>query len=172
VRLVAASLEAPHGLAEFLAAARADDWLNHSDLPYLDRGIEHFLQRHVDHSQGRHLPDGWVPATTFWQIDDGEVVVAMSNLRHALTPFLSNHGGHIGYYVAPAFRGKGYGTQVLAATLPEARKLKLDRVLLTVDSDNEPSVRVIEGNGGVLEDERVDETSGRMHRRYWIDLRG
>jgi predicted acetyltransferase len=170
VRLVQASLDAPAGLAEFLAAARADDWLNHSDLPSLDRGLGAFLQRHVDLSQGRNLPAGWVPATTFWLLDDNYHVVAMSNLRHQLNDFLRHHGGHIGYYVAPAQRGLGYGTQILALTLPHARSLGIERALLTVDSDNEPSIRVIERNGGVLEDETIDSTTRKLHRRYWIDL--
>jgi predicted acetyltransferase len=47
----------------------------------------------------------------------------------------------------------------------------LDRVLLTVRSDNQPSIRVIEFNGGVMEDERKDD-EGVRYRRYWIDLSG
>ena len=179
LRLVKASLEAPAGLQEFLSAARADEWLNDSDLPFLndsdlpflDQGLSRFLQHLVDVAAGRNLPAAWVPATTFWLLDDSERAVAMSNLRHELTPFLLNHGGHIGYYVAREQRGKGYGTHVLALTLEEARKLGLQRVLLTVDSDNERSIRVIERNEAVMEDEGIDETTGRLHRRYWIELR-
>jgi predicted acetyltransferase len=94
----------------------------------------------------------------------------MSHLRHQLTSSLLCRGGNIGYYVVGPERGKGYGTAVLAQTLLEARKLGLNRVLLSADSDNEPSLRVIERNGGVLEDERLDETTGTLYRRYWIDL--
>jgi predicted acetyltransferase len=124
----------------------------------------------VDFAGGKNLPDGWIPATTFWLLDNRDRAVAMSNLRHKLTPQLLNRGGHIGYYVMEPERGMGYGTQVLALTLIQARGLGLDRVLVSADSDNERSVRIIERNGGVLEDERVDETSGRPYRRYWIDL--
>jgi predicted acetyltransferase len=170
MRLVAASLEPPLGLAEFLDAARADHWLFESDLPYIDQGIEHFLQRHVDFAAGKNLPDGWIPATTFWLLDNRDRAVAMGNLRHQLTPQLLSRGGHIGYYVMGPERGRGYGTQVLALTLIQARGLGLDRVLVSADSDNERSLRIIERNGGVLEDERIDETSGRPYRRYWIEL--
>jgi predicted acetyltransferase len=52
----------------------------------------------------------------------------------------------------------------------EARALGIERALLTVDSDNEPSIRVIERNGGVMEDEGIDSTTGKLHRRYWIEL--
>jgi predicted acetyltransferase len=121
-------------------------------------------------SQGRNLPDGWVPMTTYWLVDDAGAVAGVSRLRHELTPFLLDHGGHLGYYVKASERGQGYGTQILALTLIEARHLGLKRALLTVDSENEPSIRVIERNGGVLEDEPIDETTGKLHRRYWIDL--
>jgi predicted acetyltransferase len=172
MRLVAASLEAPPGLAEFLDAARADRWLFESDLPYLDQGLEHFLRRHVDFAAGKNLPEGWIPASTFWLLDNEDRAVAMSNLRHKLTPQLLNRGGHIGYYVMGQQRGKGYGTQVLALTLIQARSLGLDRVLVSADSDNERSIRIIERNRGLLEDERIDETTGSPYCRYWIDLTG
>jgi predicted acetyltransferase len=170
MRLVAASLEPPSGLAEFLDAARADNWLFESDLPYIDKGIEHFLRRQVDFAAGKNLPEGWVPATTFWLLDHEDRAVAMSNLRHMLTPQLLNRGGHIGYYVMELQRGKGYGTQVLALTLIQASLLGLDRVLVSADSDNEQSIRIIERNRGLLEDERIDDTTGSLYRRYWIDV--
>jgi predicted acetyltransferase len=88
--------------------------------------------------------------------------------RHELNDVLLHHGGHIGYYVRPSARGKRYGTAILDLTLAEGRKRGIERFLLTVDSNNVPSIRVIEGNGGVLEDERLDEETGRMFRRYWI----
>ncbi|HEU0073018.1 MAG TPA: GNAT family N-acetyltransferase [Dehalococcoidia bacterium] len=169
MRLERAALNAPNGLQEFLDAARTDGWLNDSDLPFLDRGITEFLHHHVDLSEGRNLPHGWVAATTFWLLDDHENCVAMSNLRHSLTPLLLNRGGHIGYYVMPSERRKGYGREVLARTLLEAQKLQLSRVLVSADEDNIASLRIIEANGGVLDDKRTD-AEGVNYRRYWIDL--
>jgi hypothetical protein len=54
--LVPASLDTPAGLLDFLEAARADQWLFDSDLPYLDQGLDEFLQRNVDFARGRNLP--------------------------------------------------------------------------------------------------------------------
>ncbi len=119
---------------------------------------------------GARLPEGWVPVTTFWLLDDAGSVVGVSALRHALTPTLLHRGGHVGYYVKESERGRGYGSAILALTLEAAREIGIDRLLVTADSANEPSARVIEGNGGVLEDERPDEIKGVMFRRYWIDL--
>jgi predicted acetyltransferase len=51
---------------------------------------------------------------------------------------------------------------MLAAVLPVARSLGVDQALLTCDEDNLASRRMIEANGGVLE----DKSGGKV--RYWI----
>lgn len=58
--------------------------------------------------------------------------------------------GHIGYGVVPWRRGEGLATTALGAILPEARRIGLTAVDLTVDPDNIASVRVIEKSGGQL----------------------
>jgi predicted acetyltransferase len=52
--------------------------------------------------------------------------------------------------------------------LPEARAVGLGRVLVTCSDDNVASARIIERNGGVLED--VRKTAVGLKRRYWITL--
>jgi predicted acetyltransferase len=51
---------------------------------------------------------------------------------------------------------------MLAAALPIARALGIDRVLVTCDADNVGSQRTIEKNGGAFEDQRANKL------RYWI----
>jgi predicted acetyltransferase len=169
MRLVAASLDPPEGLEAFLIEVdRGETGFGGTDFAWGKEPLSDFLQRMIDRSEGRGLEPGWVPFTTYWLLDDAGAIAGMSRLRHDLTDELLFHGGHIGYYVRPSARGKRYGTAVLALTLAEGRKRGIDRFLLTVNSDNVPSIRVIEGNGGVLEDERVDRETGRLFRRYWI----
>jgi predicted acetyltransferase len=60
---------------------------------------------------------------------------------------------------------------MLGLALCELRKLGETRALLTVNLDNEPSVRLITGNGGVL-DSIGYESDGKPFGRYWIDLSG
>jgi len=50
------------------------------------------------------------------------------------------------------------------------RKLGLDRVLITCDDDNVRSARIIERNGGVLEDKIPGNERDVLKRRYWIEL--
>jgi predicted acetyltransferase len=172
VSLVKASLEGIAALEEFVRELATSGLGFFEDGRFaageLDLGA--YLQQLVELSEGRNLPAGWVPMTTFWLIGASDHVVGMSRLRHSLTPGLLNRGGHISYYVAEAKRGKGYGNAVLRLTLAQARDLGLSKVLVTAASDNLPSLRVIETNGGVLEEERFDADEGELYCRYWIDL--
>lgn len=110
-----------------------------------------------------------VPMTTFWLYDATDRPIGISRLRHELNESLLIRGGHIGYYIRRTDRGKGLGSFLLAATLNEARKLGIDRVLLTANTDNPASIRTIEANGGIREDSRIDD-DGIEYGRYWIIL--
>jgi predicted acetyltransferase len=111
---------------------------------------------------------GLVPQTTFWVLTPVGRIVGVVRLRHELSPSLTERGGHIGYYIRKDERRKGYGTEALRQALRRARELGIDRALVTTDSGNVGSVRAIRRCGGVLEDERVDVSTGRTYGRYWI----
>lgn len=102
-----------------------------------------------------------VPCTTLWWID-GEDYLGRLALRHELTDFLLDVGGHIGYDVRPSRRREGHATQMLRGALPWALALGIDPALVTCDDDNVGSIRVIEAAGGMLEDVRG------VKRRYWV----
>ena len=128
------------------------------------------LVRECDEAQGRNLPEGYVPTSTYWLVRNGRDVVARSTLRHRLNAHLEHEGGHIGYSVRPSDRRRGYGTAVCRLTLAKARALGLARVLITCDDDNIASARVIEKNGGRFENAVRARATGKMKRRYWIAL--
>lgn len=111
--------------------------------------------------------EGWVHCTFRWIVEGDRFLGAIA-LRHELNDFLLNAAGHIGYGVRPSARRRGLASWALAETLPEARKLGLDRVLITCDVDNIGSARTIEGRGGVLED--IRDTEIGTVKRYWIAL--
>ena len=102
-----------------------------------------------------------VPCTTLWWID-GEDYLGRLAIRHELTEFLLDVGGHIGYDVRPTRRREGHATEMLKQALPWALGLGIDPALVTCDDDNVGSVRVIEAAGGELEDVRGKK------RRYWV----
>ncbi|RYU14134.1 GNAT family N-acetyltransferase [Nocardioides iriomotensis] len=117
-----------------------------------------------DRREDSPRPDGWVPATVKWIVEDDEYVGRVS-LRHRLTPDLLTWGGHIGYGVRPSARGRGAATYALRAMLEVAGGRGIARALVTCDVDNEASRRTIERNGGVYEDTR----EGKL--RYWVRTR-
>lgn len=95
-------------------------------------------------------PPGRVRGTTWWWCE-GTTYLGRIALRHELTEGLRKIGGHIGYDVRPTARRQGHATAMLAAVLPKARELGIDRALITCDEDNIGSWRVIEASGGVLD---------------------
>jgi predicted acetyltransferase len=106
-------------------------------------------------------PAHFVPATTLWWVEGGEYLGRLA-IRHRLTAFLLEKGGHIGYDVRSSARRRGHATAMLRAALPVAHGLGIGSALVTCDVDNVGSRKVIEANGGVFEDERA----GKL--RFWV----
>jgi predicted acetyltransferase len=135
-------------------------------LDLTEAGCEAFVAMLLPYADpATELPEDRVHSDYYW-ITDGEgadeEVVGFLALRHRLTAWLLEEGGHIGYSVRPSRRGQGHAVRALALAVRRSAELGLDRVLLTCDDDNRASARTIEHNGGVYEDTR----NGR--RRYWI----
>jgi predicted acetyltransferase len=117
----------------------------------------------------RDLPPDRVPMTQYL-LFDGDRLVGGSRLRRRLIPVLLLDGGNIGYEVRRSARRRGYATEILRRTLEKARKLGLDRVLLTTEVSNVGSNRVIERAGGVRDEDSISPRTGDRMKRFWIDL--
>ena len=110
-----------------------------------------------------------VPVSLLWLVAD-DVFIGEMSFRHRLNDYLRLSGGHVGYGVRPSLMGRGFGTRLLALGKEEARAKGLTHLLVTCHDDNPASARVIEANGGVLEDVVDDIFGGGPLRRYWIAL--
>jgi predicted acetyltransferase len=155
---------------EFLTMAKEYQCLHDDRYADAIADFTAYLGRLENWSQGKELPEGYVQSDTFWLVQDGSRILGCSRLRHRLTPWLENEGGHIGYDIRPLERHKGYGTRILELTLKKARQAGLDKVLVTCDRDNIASAKIIEENGGRLENQTLSPDSGKAILRYWIEL--
>ncbi len=130
-----------------------------------------FLRKIKQFSSEKTVPESFVPSTKYFLMDETKAkIFGIVDIRHRLNDWLLNNpGGHVGYSIAPSERCKGYGTRQLALALEKCRELGISPVLITCKKSNIASARVIQKNGGALEDERLDR-DGNVFQRYWIKL--
>src|SRR6266508_6486627 len=114
-------------------------------------------------------PPGVLPSEDFWLMDD-DTWIGLLTLRLQLNEQFLLSGGHIGYVIRPSKRRRGYGTTLLRLGLEQARARGLHRVLLTCDETNSASKKMIEANGGQLENEVIVPGHAVRRLRYWISL--
>lgn len=173
MRLEAASLTAPRGLSELLRdLGGGENGFGRTPVHGGEVTLQEYLQQCCDMRDPAKLEGGLVLQTIFWVLDGDGVAVGMVRLRHYLNDALRLHGGHIGYFIRRDRRGRGYGKEALRLALAELRKLGERRALITVEANNVPSIRVVERNGGCLENMVRDAETEKVYGRYWIDLDG
>ncbi|MBQ6066258.1 MAG: GNAT family N-acetyltransferase [Clostridia bacterium] len=172
VKLIKLTKEYEARLGEMIEEWQADQERNHTDRSPRAifrndyRDFDAYLAD-LDHAAAM---DGWVPDSVFFLLDeDRDRLLGAVNIRHCLNDALMVTGGHIGDGIRPTERRKGYGTELVRLALLECKKLGIDRVLMTCDRNNIASAKTIVKNGGVLENEGVND-EGIVEQRYWITL--
>lgn len=139
---------------------------------FMDVDSYDIFKRIKDFRDGNNLPAGYVKGTYLWLVDADEFVGEVS-IRHSLTDSLLRFGGNIGYGVRYSKWNQGIGTIMLSKALIYAKeKIGLSKVLITCNDDNYSSARVIEKNGGLLQDKVKNTIDGvdRITRRYWVEI--
>jgi predicted acetyltransferase len=133
----------------------------------LEDDFDAYVQKRLSQSSGENLPPGYVPQTDYWLVDNEEFIGRVS-IRHELSERLQRIGGHIGYDIRPSKRKRGYGSAILKLGLEKAKELGIEKVLLTCDEGNVGSRKIIEKNGGVLENKVTNPETGIDKLRFWI----
>ena len=139
------------------------------NIRFLSEHFTAYVQRLLNEKDRSKLVSDRVPNSDFWLIDNGEFVGRL-NLRYKLNAELLKVGGHIGYEVRPSLRKLGYGTSILRLGLEKAKAAGIHRVLVTCDENNIGSKKIIEHNGGQLENAVSVDGSAVKKLRYWIDV--
>lgn len=134
---------------------------------YTDYGK--WLERVEQNNCKDTVMEGLVPASTYLAVRETDKrLMGMVDVRHELNEYLYNFGGHIGYCVRQSERGKGYATEILRLALGRCDELVLSKVLICCYKENVPSVRTIVSNGGILENEVMEDSD--IIQRYWISI--
>lgn len=116
----------------------------------------------VRKSRGIGVEEGFVPDTHYW-FYVGDQPVGWLKVRHYLTDELRREGGHIGYAIAPAFRGRGLAGKMLELGIEKAREEhNIQEILITIKSHNLPSRKVAENAGAILTNQSAEICY------YWI----
>lgn len=152
-----------------------DEYKSHniSRCPFDDARSYDIFEKYKNYRNEQNLKPNRVGADYYWLVDDERnYFIGEISVRHCLTDSLMHYGGHIGYGVRYSEWNKGYGTLMLRLALEKAKKLGLERVLITCDDDNLASASVMEKNGFVLHDKVMNRTEGHtaIIRRYWKSL--
>lgn len=121
---------------------------------------------------------GWVPAYRFaMRIDGVDHPVGRISFRVGSTPTIENYAGHVGYEVAPEFRGHRFAERSCRLLLPLARRHGFDTLWITCNPNNTASRRTCERLGAELieivavpPDNDVFEPGGEVKCRYRLAL--
>ena len=140
------------------------------DMMFLNPDEKDIIQTYMDKRDQSKIPPFYVPSYNYFAVDD-DLFIGVIHIRTKLNSNLLRYGGHIGYGVNPKYWKMGYGTEMLRLALQDFKDLiEEDEILMTCDDDNIGSYKIIEANGGILEDKINNRDVGEIFltRRYWI----
>ncbi len=127
--------------------------------------FQDYLSDLYNYSNGKDLPQGKVATSTFWLIAKSEVV-GVVRIRHQEVEC----AGHIGYDISPDYRNRGYGFQILKLALEKTINIGIEEVILTCNTDNTASKKIIEKNNGKLLGNVFDEEENEHLYKYSITV--
>jgi predicted acetyltransferase len=123
------------------------------------------LNKLDSYAKGSRVPENMVPSSTFWLIQNNEIV-GVTNLRHYLNKEIEFCGGHIGLGIRPSFRGNGIGSFLMAESIKKLNARGVKVVHVHCNKDNSASSAMIIANGGKLISEFSE--ANKVIQRYVV----
>lgn len=170
LKIIEASLAYENQIADFRAM-----FLNSGEGMNGTNGLRNFASpaKWVEHTQA--LKEGKIaelaPSTTFLAVRrTDDKLIGIGDVRHFLTPYLAEFGGHIGYCIYPDEREKGYGKAFLGSLIAVGKERGLDKILLICEKSNLPSGKIIEDHGGVRLSEYIAPDDKSINVRYQVTI--
>lgn len=115
-----------------------------------NQGFAEYVHWLVQGERGE-LP-GLAPWSAYWAVEtESAELVGLSSLRHTLSPWLAEFGGHIGYRVRPSARRRGLGSALLSLTLQRADGRGITQALVVCTPESVGSQGVLRRNGAVFD---------------------
>ncbi len=139
-------------------------------LDYRKKNFDGYLDE-LKQNEIKHRIEGYSPDTVLLLFDDDKFI-GVYNIRHTLTPYLLQTGGHIAYQIIPSERRKGYVKAGLKLVLDWCwKELGIEQALLfcnqeNIGSDKAMSSVMLEMGGSRVPDKKMD---GHIERGVWIN---
>lgn len=101
----------------------------------------------------------------FGAFDDDGRLVGLAGMRRGTSLKTRHRGGVWGMYVAPRARGRGVGCALVSAIIEHARSLGMERLILGVETTNEPARALYHALGFVTYG--IEPQAYRLGGEYW-----
>lgn len=169
LKLVRPTIEMKQAALEFKQEFfdNGENVINGSEMLDNMDSYEEWLESITNNVSADTVNPNWVVTDTFFAVDGNERIIGIIDLRHTLNDFLKDFGNS-GYSVRPSERKKGYATKMLDMIKKVAKEAGLNQLQLSVERDNEPSIKTIVNNGGIYE--RSFEFQGELADVYMVEL--
>lgn len=167
VKLVEPSILFKDSFLEFVEDVKSTGYESYEHYTKAEKDFEEFITDLINSSKGINIPEDWVPCSSYWLIDDSEVV-GVIRIRHRVDSDYLQMIGHIGYEIKSSKRKRGYGSKLLELGLIEAKKIGLEKVLITCNEDNIGSIRIIEKFNGEYKKSFFDDETEKKVLQYEV----
>lgn len=146
-----------------------DNYIMHSPDNY-EEWKDTIFDRYEKNEQGIDLPEGFLPSTTRWIVEDGKYIGTI-NVRKKVNDVLMKWGGTMGYIIRFGARGHGYAT----TAVKECKKkqdlfdfVEDDFIVFTIEQSNVQSLKVFHKMcyNNVKEDSYITKINGKDEAVY------